>query len=179
MPGRREEIEAAAFSLAAAEGLEAVHARTVAGRLGIHHATIHYYYPRRGDLIEALAVHALARMNADRARLLEEGAGPSEKLEACIAMAEAYSRRESPMGRVWIALLAAEPGISELKARLEALSQAWSQDHAEAASAFPDGSLFQDPMLLGAALFGAVFAGQISGADTSAMLDRIYDSIES
>jgi len=55
MTGRREMIAAKAYEMMGDFGLESVHARTVASELEINHATVHYYFPRRVDLLLGVA----------------------------------------------------------------------------------------------------------------------------
>lgn len=178
MADRRDEIVAAAFRLTAEQGIEALHARTVAAEVGVHHATVHYYFRRRSDLAVAVAQEALARMQADRAKIAGDGSS-KDQLETAMALAEAYSKPTSPMGRVWMGLKAAEAEMPELTPVLKELNDAWRQGHAKAAKAFPRKSLMRDADLLSAALIGAVLAGQFDPTfDASAVFDRLYASAE-
>ena len=55
MPDRRESLVDAAYSLIAERGLEGLRTRDIAARAGIHHATLHYYFPTKEDLVKAVA----------------------------------------------------------------------------------------------------------------------------
>ncbi len=51
---RRDEIIRAAFDLIAEVGIEGLRTREVAARVGINIATLHYHFPAKQDLIEAV-----------------------------------------------------------------------------------------------------------------------------
>jgi AcrR family transcriptional regulator len=52
---RRQSLIDSAHFLIAERGMEGFRLRDVAARAGIHHATLHYYFPTKEDLIQAVA----------------------------------------------------------------------------------------------------------------------------
>lgn len=59
-----DDIRAAARSLLAADGPEAVTLRGIANRLGMAAAGVHYYYPSRDDLLTALVMDGFDELNS-------------------------------------------------------------------------------------------------------------------
>ncbi|AEJ38774.1 possible transcriptional regulator, TetR family, putative [Sulfobacillus acidophilus TPY] len=57
----QEAILAAAFAVAVADGLDGLRTRAVADRAGVNIATLHYYFPHKEDLEQALLHWLLAR----------------------------------------------------------------------------------------------------------------------
>ncbi len=181
MANRRDEILEAAYNLMGRAGLEEVHARTVAAELGINHATVHYYFAKRPDLLVGIAEFAREQLQRDRQKLNGDAAGPSDIMDNELALAEAYARSQSRFGKVMVGLCAASVSTPELKKPVEALWKEWSDLHAKIV---PDLKLkkrspFQDPMLLSSSLFGVVAAAHVSEKALSPAehLDRIYASM--
>ncbi len=81
MPSPKRELALeAAYDIVAEEGLEGLHARSVAARIGVNHAAVHYYFKKRSDLLLALADFALAKFARDREAVLEDAG--SDRLKA-------------------------------------------------------------------------------------------------
>jgi AcrR family transcriptional regulator len=66
-------LVAAAFEVIAARGFEGLRTREVAASVGVNIATLHYYFPRKEDLIRGVVAHAMARF-----RSTLSGAGSAE-----------------------------------------------------------------------------------------------------
>jgi AcrR family transcriptional regulator len=64
---RRQMIVKVAFSLIAREGFEGFRTQSVADGAGITGATLHYYFPTKQDLVEAVATHLANRYASERA----------------------------------------------------------------------------------------------------------------
>lgn len=178
---RRDEILLAAFDILGSEGLEALHARSVAAKLKINHATVHYYFKSRPDLLVGAAQFALEQLGRDRASLGEPGS-PREAIENELALTEAYAKPSSKMGRALMALMAARPEVPALTPLLEE----WMKQFESAlAAALPGAKLrkstpFSDPSLLAAALFGILASAHLkeSGVEaTSGQLDAVFGSL--
>lgn len=60
----RDRILRAAEDLAGRSGLEQVTIRRVASDLGVQHPAVHYHFPKRDDLVDALLANAVDRFNA-------------------------------------------------------------------------------------------------------------------
>lgn len=178
---RRDEILLAAFDILGSEGLEALHARSVAVKLSINHATVHYYFKSRPDLLVGAAEFALAQLARDRASL-GEAASAREAIENELALTEAYAKSTSKMGRALMALMAARPEVPALTPLLEEWMR---QFETSLAAALPGAKLrkstpFVDANLLAAALFGIMTSAHLkeSGVEaTSSQLDAVFSSL--
>jgi AcrR family transcriptional regulator len=180
MTGRRTEVMEAAYNLMGTQGLEAVHARTVAAKLGINHATVHYYFRTRPQLLAGVAEYALERLAADRKKV-GEAANASETVENELALAEAYSRHNSRFAKVLLALTAAMPGAPELKEPLMTLWKAWRSPLEEAVpnAKFRRSSPYNDAETLAAQLFGLMASAHLTEGEVAVdqKLDQIFDSL--
>ena len=58
---RRQELVLAAYREIAAHGFEGLRTREVAGEVGVNIATLHYYFPTKESLIQAVLDHAMSR----------------------------------------------------------------------------------------------------------------------
>ncbi len=178
---RRDEILVTAFDILGSEGLEALHARSVAAKLKINHATVHYYFRSRSDLLVGAAEFALAQLTRDRSSL-GQPASPREAIENELALTEAYAKSSSRMGRALMALMAARPEVPALIPLLEAWMK---QFESSLAASLPTAKLrkstpFADSALLAAALFGILTSAHLKAdgaAETSAQLDAVFSSL--
>lgn len=101
---RKEEILSAAYEIVGHEGLEGLHARTVASVVGINHAAVHYYFRTRSDLLVAVAEYMLRRFQQDLDAFHKDADTPGAKLDAHLAQAEAYCRPQSRFAKNWLSL---------------------------------------------------------------------------
>lgn len=182
---RRQQILDAAYEIVAADGLEGLHARSVAAAIGLNHAAVHYYYRTRKDLLLALADSLAERFRADAAKFLPVDAKAADRVEASLMQAEAYSRSRSRYIKVWVSLLVGGIGDPDLMANLRAAHSDWvatlTQDleSARAANSLRGKSPFNDPELLAATLFGVALLSQIAADDSIGVrtLDLIAESL--
>ncbi len=72
----------AAQELVQVRGYNAFSFRDLAERVGIKSASIHYYFPSKGDLCRALLVRYRQRFNAALADIDRRGRGPRRKLKS-------------------------------------------------------------------------------------------------
>lgn len=178
---RRDEILQAAFDILGGEGLESLHARSVAAKLGINHATVHYYYPTRPDLLVGAAEFAVLQLVKDRASLGEPSSA-REAIENELALTEAYAKPTSRMGRAVMALAAARHEVPALTPFLE---QWMGQFETALAAALPNAKLrkstpFADSSLLAATLYGILSSAHLKpdGVEAAgAQLDGIFSSL--
>jgi TetR/AcrR family transcriptional repressor of nem operon len=162
MKDRRQSILATAYGMMGTKGLEAVHARTVAAEVGINHATVHYYFPRRVDLLAGIAEYALSILQDDRARFQEGAGSVAEQFQGEVALAEAYSRRGSRFFRVLCGLFVASSQDPALKRKVKSLWVAWSDPIAKVSGD-----------LAPAALFGLGMASHITEAVQTAKFEAV------
>lgn len=163
------------------KGLEAVHARTVAAEIGVNHATVHYYFPKRTDLIVGIADYALQILLEDRERFQEGTASAREKVDNELALAEAYCRKQSRFVKVLAGLYVASTSDPAVKKKLKAIWTAWLQlfkDQLKPAKTRRD-SPFNDPELLMATLFGLGLASHMLDGQLGALekVDAIGKSL--
>lgn len=96
---RRGQVLDTAFEIVQEHGLEGLHARTVAARIGINHAAVHYYFPKREDLILAMCERLGRRLADDRAAALEG----TDRLKGHFQQARTYCSPDSSFIAVWVA----------------------------------------------------------------------------
>jgi AcrR family transcriptional regulator len=61
---RKDALVAAAFRVIATRGFEGLRTREVAASVGVNIATLHYYFPRKEDLIRGVVAHAMGRFRS-------------------------------------------------------------------------------------------------------------------
>lgn len=181
---RRTEILLRAYEIAGKGGLEDVHARTVAKDVGINHAAVHYYYRTRRDLLVALAEYSLNRFLGDYERVTQNQPTAAKRLEAHVALYEAYCKPQSRFLRVLTALIDAghhDPTLREAilpilhaQQRLlrEDLTRGIQEGTVNVGSALVAGDTLLDTLMgLGLRMQAA------GGADPKAEIDRILAEI--
>lgn len=180
MAGRREEIVEAAYNLMGTQGLEAVHARTVAAQLEINHATVHYYFAKRDDLLAGIAEYAAGRMAKDRAAIGEPKDG-REGIENELALAEAYCRSTSRFAKVLIGLVASSANSPKVQAPLKVLWEEWTKTLTDLTkkAGLRKSSSYNDSEVFAAQLFGLMIAAHLNEGkmDIESKLDAIFDSL--
>lgn len=96
---RREEILGAAQEIVHEGGIEALHARSIAAKIGVNHAAVHYYFKTRDDLVLALCERLGRQLADDRAAALE---GP-DRLKGHFHQARSYCQTDSAFIAVFLA----------------------------------------------------------------------------
>jgi len=181
MKTSRGDIKQAAYNRMGNLGLESLHARTVAADLNINHATVHYYFRRRIDLLEGVAQFAFEQLKTDRAKFREGFSRPGDLLESELALAEAYAKPSSRFVKVFAGLYVASVENPKLK---KILQQIWTEWLAAIADVMPGaktrkGSPYSDPEMLLSHLFGiAVAAHMLEGKfKPGSKIDAVYGSL--
>ncbi len=180
---RRDQILLSGYELAGKNGLEGIHARTIAAEIGINHAAVHYYFKTRVDLFVALIGYSQKRFDADLARVREDQTTSSGRLEAHIALYEAYARPASRFFRVVTSMFVAAVGEDRLKTALQNLVQhqqsciAEDIKNAKAAGVVRDVPM-SDPVVLLDYLYGICLHSQMVGAkDPTDQIDRLLGEL--
>lgn len=180
MKTRRADIQKAAYDIVGLQGLEALTARSVAQELQINHATVHYYYPHRDDLLHAVADFALDQFRRDREKFQEGTKTANEKLEAELELAEAYCKKTSRFVKVLAGLYVASVANTTLRKKLQALWKEWNGAILEATknAKLRKETPFRQAELLQTTLFGAALASHMLEGkyDAKATLDEVYRS---
>jgi AcrR family transcriptional regulator len=184
MSGRKAEILRVAYDMVGTKGLESLHARTVAAELGVNHATVHYYFRSRVDLLVGLAGYAREQLRRDRQRYWEGTTHAGEALESELSLAEAYSKTSSRFVRVLAALLTASSAHPVLKDEVRSLYELWAEGvAAQLGSALAAKQVLETPIadgqLLASVLLGVCLASHLTDGqvDASAMMDRVFETL--
>lgn len=176
MTDRKQQIVEASYNIVGTKGLESLHARTVAAELKINHATVHYYFKTRLDLLMAVAEYTSNRVREDRAKFHETATKPSEVLEQEIALWEAYAKPKSRLVKVLAALYTA--GAEYASVRKEA-GKVFTDLVAVLEGCVSRGRGLRDPQLLAASLFGVALSSHIAGSsmDSGVMFDSLFAEV--
>lgn len=181
---RRSELLKSAYEIVGREGLEGLHARAIASDLGINHATVHYYFPTRNDLLLALVDYAEERFLRDRDAILSQAPNPISKLEAEVALYEAYCRPTSRFFRVWASLFVASNTSEPLRERLRKFSNTWMSRFAETKNlagyaATISNDPLTEPYTFTAIMLGLGLMAQLHGnvEETSDRIDKIVEKM--
>ena len=181
---RRTELLQCAYEIVGREGLEGLHARAIASELNINHATVHYYFATRQDLLMAIVDYAEERYLKDREKVLARATNPAERLQAEVALFEAYCRPQSRFFRVWASLFVASQTNDLVRERLRRFSQVMATRFAETKNlAGYQAKITIDPLtdpytfvatMLGLGLMAQLHQNQ---AETSAKVDGIVEQM--
>ncbi len=181
---RKEQILATAYEIAGNKGLENLHARTIAAELGINHAAVHYYFAKRTDLLAALTAYAQRRFEGDLDRVSGNRTTATQRLEAHIALYEAYARPASRFFRVMASLFVASSGEAIIRDALQKATVAQAArlkldlDAAKAEGGINPDSVFADVDSLSGYLSGLCYRSQLmSGMDPTPMIDQLFASL--
>ncbi len=181
MQKRRPEILQKCYDIVGSKGLESLHARTVASEMGMNHATIHYYFPKRIDLLMGVAEHARLQFAADRAKFYEGLGSASEKAEGELALAEAYCKKQSRFAKVVLSLYAASIEHAELRKQVLGLYNDWVAALTEALGKAKTrkNTPYADPELLAATLLGFMATAHLTNQkfDATAKIDAVFESL--
>jgi AcrR family transcriptional regulator len=93
---RRQELVLAAYREIAQHGFEGLRTREVAAEVGVNIATLHYYFPTKESLIQAVLEHAMGRF---RTTLTPHGS-PSDQLRNYLRSVRKLLLDEPELGAV-------------------------------------------------------------------------------
>ena len=177
---RREQILLTAYEIVGRNGIEGLHARTVAADLKINHAAVHYYFRTRDDLLTALIQYAHSRFVQDHERVCSPQPTAGKRLEAHIALFEAYCKPQSRFFRVMASLFVASIGNEKLQPGIRALNEHQSRllaqdiEAAKNEGAILIGTEFANSESLACYLIGMCFRMQVSGGgNPKTAIDRL------
>lgn len=162
---RREQILKTAYEIVGSSGIEGLHARTVAAKLGINHAAVHYYFRTRLDLIGGLAEYAFARFENDRKRLVNKnGGGPA--LNALFEQALAYTKPDSNFARNWASFFVASIAEPSLRPLLLGHLNRWMEGlRTELDQMHPGDTPLAQANVLAAVIIGVIVMAQACGEE--------------
>ena len=176
---RRAALVRAAFDIIAQGGLESLRTRDVADQVGRNVATLHYYFPTKQDLIQAVAFHVAGLFMSVGAKPPSDKAGTTSRLELELADIRLYLSERTEVISVMRELIgraARDPAISGVMDHLRA---GWLASLEEVVTAgIAEGSCKPD---LDPRSTGIVMLSMIWGASTFGLQagDRelVYDAI--
>src|SRR4051794_37378150 len=159
LAARRENIVAAAGSIAAEGGMAAVQIVAVAQRASIAAGTVYSYFPSKTDLVAELATSVSRREIGAARRAADAAPGPLSALAAAIAT---FAMRALRNRRLTYAVIA-EPVDTDVDAvRLTCRKGLAAEIETRIRAAIQSGHLpEQDPALAAAAVIGALLEGLI------------------
>lgn len=182
---KRDEMLVAAYEIVGREGLEGLHARSVAAVVKVNHAAVHYYFRTRHDLLVGLLDYMKARFRDDRAKFLAVADSPLATIEAEFNLAEAYCKPSSRLLKVWASFFVAAQTDEVLRDSLSEFWGEWSDGVKESlraakkANAIREDSAFRDPGFLVSIMIGLGISGQLLGAgfDAGSRIDLMVNGL--
>lgn len=164
--GRKEQILEAAFEIVDQAGIEGLHARTVAARLGINHASVHYYFRTRSELLSALIHHSFDRLEAETHSLLTKAKTHDERVEAVLTQVSRHASESNAFPRNWASYFVASIADPELRKIMAQRLTSWLEKlEAELSEADASRIPMRSPDVLAATLVGVVFMGHAIGRE--------------
>jgi AcrR family transcriptional regulator len=127
---RRQQILEATHAVTLAKGLHDLRVSDVADELDVSHGLIHYHYPTKDELIEAMLDEMAEREIAGVRQALARVATPEEQLARAIDMYLPSSRRDHSW-LLWIDVWGEALRDANLRRISEELDHAWVQVVAE------------------------------------------------
>lgn len=124
---KREEILEAAYEILGSDGLEGLHARTVAAAVDVNHAAVHYYFPHRSDLLVGVLEFAAEKLAADREKAKKAAKGKTG-VDTELAFLEAQLKPSSRFFHVWLAFVTAANHDAALKTALNSALSDWANE---------------------------------------------------
>ncbi len=121
---RRQQILEAAHTVTLAKGLHDLRVSDVADELDVSHGLIHYHYPTKDELIEAMLGEMAEREIAGVRQALARVATPEERLARAIDMYLPSSRRDHSW-LLWIDVWGEALRDANLRRISEQLDNAW------------------------------------------------------
>lgn len=118
----------AAYEIVGKKGLEALHARTVAQVVQVNHATVHYYFPKRVDLLVGLCQALENRYDQDLRHVSQQAKSARDRIEARAVLFEAYCRPSSRFIKVFNALTVAAVEQPLVNEALNGMLTKWLND---------------------------------------------------
>jgi len=118
---RRNALVLAAYRQIAERGFEGLRTREVAAEVGVNIATLHYYFPTKEKLIEAVVAHAMGRFRTS----LEMAGASGNLLQAYLRGVRKLLAEEPELGSVMgeLALRSArDPGLARI---MQDMNEAW------------------------------------------------------
>ncbi len=118
---RRNALVLAAYRQIAERGFEGLRTRDVADEVGVNVATLHYYFPTKEKLIEAVVAHAMGRFRTS----LEMAGASGNLLQAYLRGVRKLLSDEPELGAVMGELALRSPRDPGLARIMQDMNEAW------------------------------------------------------
>lgn len=118
---RRTALVSAAYRQIAERGFEGLRTRDVAAEVGVNIATLHYYFPTKEKLIEAVVAHAMGRFRTT----LESRSGSKDLLGSYLRGVRKLLAAEPELGAVMGELALRSPRDPGLGRILWEMNETW------------------------------------------------------
>lgn len=125
---RKVAIIETAIQLLASHGMEGLRTRNVAKAVGISHPTLHYHFPTKSTLVDAMVERIVHRFEDSAVLQASDGSGPRERLVSHLNTIEAEMRASPEIFVALIELLVASRRDPEIAAIVSISQERWKEN---------------------------------------------------
>ena len=179
---RRQMIVKVAFSLIAKEGFEGFRTQSVADAAGVTGATLHYHFPTKQDLVEAVAAWLASRYASERAPWPANDAPDAlTQLRRQFADFEFYRRRKPDLlavSREFLIRAARDPAVAKV---IRPLNEHWRADFERILRTGKKEKVFRidlDPIAASHVIAGALWGASSLFQNTPAGFKKLCAELE-
>lgn len=181
---RRQLIVEKAFSLIASEGFEGFRTQAVADASGVTGATLHYYFPSKQDLVEAVANHLANRYANERApytnptELAPNALGQLRRQFADVEFYALHRPELLTVSREFLLRATRDPAVARV---IKPLNEYWRGDFEKILRIGLQEKVFKhdlDPPATSAIIVGALWGANSLFQSTSEELRKLFSEIE-
>jgi TetR/AcrR family transcriptional regulator, regulator of cefoperazone and chloramphenicol sensitivity len=178
---RRLSLARAAYEVIAEQGFEGLRTRTVADRVGVNIATLHYYFPTKEALIGGLAEYLAFQFVNVHAPAVPAGRSPAlDRLHQEFADARYYRRERLDMLTVMQELMLRAQRDSAIKSIMDPLIYHWRAGIEEMIENGIREGVFRANLVpvVAAALVASTMWGSMNVSVGIEVMDRVFEEIE-
>jgi len=179
--GRRLSLVRAAYEVIAREGFEGLRTRSVAERVGVNIATLHYYFPTKEALIGGLAEYLASQFVNVHAPPVPAGRSPAlDRLRQEFADARFYRRERPDLLTVMQELQLRAQRDPAIKAIMDPLIYHWRAGIEEMIENGIREGVFRPNLVpvVAAALIASTIWGSMNVSVGIEVMDRVLEEIE-
>jgi len=179
--GRRLSLVRAAYEVIAREGFEGLRTRTVAERVGVNIATLHYYFPTKEALIGGLAEYLAFQFVNVHAPAVPAGRSPAlDRLRQEFADARYYRLERPDLLTVMQELLLRAQRDPAIKSIMDPLIYHWQAGIKEMIENGIREGMFRPNLVpvVAAALIASTMWGSMNVSVGIKVMDRVFEEIE-
>ena len=179
--GRRLSLVRAAYEVIAREGFEGLRTRSVAERVGVNIATLHYYFPTKEALIGGLAEYLAFQFVNVHAPAVPAGRSPAlDRLRQEFADARYYRLERPDLLTVMQELLLRAQRDPAIKSIMDPLIYHWQAGIKEMIENGIREGMFRPNLVpvVAAALIASTMWGSMNVSVGIEVMDRVFEEIE-